>query len=79
MIDTTTSAVATATIATVGTWAEGKGVNMKTVVGGAVLAIFLALISAANDQLGRQFAVLILVAALMRYAVPISKKLGYTK
>lgn len=80
MIDTTTSAVATGVVVTAGQWAkEGKGPSIKVVVGMVFLAYMLSIISAGNQKLGSQFAALILVGAVLVYAVPIAKKLGYSK
>jgi hypothetical protein len=80
MIDTTTSAVATGVIVTVGQWAkEDKGPSIKVIVGMLFLAYFLTLLSAGNEKLGSQFAALILTGAIFVYAIPITKKLGLTK
>jgi uncharacterized membrane protein len=79
-IDTTTAAVATGVIVTAGQWAkEDKGPSIKVIVGMVFLAYFLSLMSAGNEKLGSQFAVLILTGAILVYAVPITKKLGLTK
>lgn len=79
-MDTTTSAVATGVVVTVGQWAkEGKGPSIKVIVGMLFLAFFLAMLSNGNQKLGSQFSLLILVGAVLVYAVPITKKLGFSK
>lgn len=79
-MDTTTSAVMTGVVVTAGEWAKhDKGPSIKIVVGATVLAFMLAGISSGNEQLGQQFAVLILVGALINYAPAITKKLGFSK
>lgn len=76
---TTNSAVLTGVIVTTGRWAENKPLEMRVVVGAAFLAVGLAALSAVNDNLARNFGVLILVAALMRYTIPIVGKTGVAK
>lgn len=79
-MDTTTSVVATAVVVTAGQWAKNnKGPNIKVVVGGMVLAVILSAMSQGNEKLAQQFAMLVLVAALLTYAIPITKKLGFSK
>jgi phosphatidylglycerophosphate synthase len=80
MIDTTTSAVAIGVIVTTGQWAKtGEPPKIKVIVGMLFMAYFLALLSAGNQKLGSQFAALILVGAVLAYAIPITRKLGLTK
>lgn len=79
-MDTTTSVVATGIVVFTGQWAKkNEGPSIKLVVGGTVLAVILSAMSQANEKLASQFATLILVAALLTYVIPISKKLGYSK
>ncbi len=79
-MDTTTAAFATAVVVTAGQWAkEGKGPSIKVVVGMLFLAYFLSIMSAGNPKIASQFAVLILVGALITYTIPITKKLGLAK
>ncbi len=79
-MDTTTAAFGTAVIVTAGQWAkDGKGPSIKVIVGMLFLAYFLTFMSAGNPKLASQFAVLILVGALITYTIPITKKLGLTK
>jgi hypothetical protein len=75
-MDTTTSVVATGIVVFVGQWAKkDEGPGIKLVVGTMALAIFLSFISQMNEKLGSQFAVLILIGALLTYAQPIFRKL----
>jgi hypothetical protein len=79
-MDTTSAVVATGVVVFAGQWAkEDEGPSIKLVVGGMVLAVFLAAMSQSNEKLASQFATLILVGALLTYVIPISKKLGYSK
>lgn len=79
-MDTTSAVVATGIVVFAGQWAkENEGPSIKLVVGGMVLALFLAAMSQSNEKLASQFATLILVGALLTYAIPITKKLGYSK
>jgi hypothetical protein len=78
-MDTTTSAIATGVVVTVGRWAQGNGVEAKTVIGAGIFAIILSLIDSGQPKLAANFGMLVLVAALFRYTIPIAKKLGYTK
>lgn len=79
-MDTTSAVVATGIVVFTGQWAkENEGPSIKLVVGGMVLALFLAAMSQSNEKLASQFATLILVGALLTYVIPITKKLGYSK
>ena len=79
-MDTTTAVVATGIVVFAGQWAQkDKGPSIKLVVGGMVLAVILSVMSQGNDELASRFALLVLVGAVLTYARPISKKLGYTK
>lgn len=79
-MDTTSAVVATGIVVFAGQWAkENEGPSIKLVVGGMVLALFLAAMSQSNEKLASQFATLILVGALLTYVIPITKKLGYSK
>lgn len=79
MMGTTNSVVLTGVIVSTGRWAENKPLEMRVVVGATFLAVGLAALGSVNDKLAQQFGVLILVAALFRYVVPIIKKTGITK
>lgn len=79
-MDTTTAAVATGVTVTVGQWAEkGEGPKIKVIVGMLVLAYALSILAAGNEKLANQFATLILIGVFFRYAIPITKKLGFSK
>jgi hypothetical protein len=79
-MDTTTAVFATGIVVFAGQWAkEDEGPSIKLVVGGMVLAVFLSAMSQSNDKLASQFATLVLVGAILTYAIPITKKLGYSK
>lgn len=79
-MDTTTSAVLTVVIVTVGQWAKKDGkISIKLVVGMMVLTLMLSALEQGNEKLAKQFAALVLVTALLMNVVPIAKKLGYTK
>lgn len=79
-MDTTTSVVLAVIITAVGEWSKDDGkVSIKLVVGMMVLALFLSAMDSANSELARKFALLILVGAVFVNAIPISKKLGFSK
>lgn len=78
-MDTTTSVVATGLVVGFGRWADEKEISIKMFVGLGAVAIFLALISASDEKLGSQFALLILISAVLVYGVPIGTKLGGLK
>ncbi len=75
-MDTTTSVFLTGVVVTIGRWSEGKTLTIRIVVGAAVLAIFLSVLSNADEKLARGMAVLVLVTALLTYVLPITKKLA---
>lgn len=70
------SSVLTGVIVVLGRWSEGKTVEIKTVIAVTILALFLSLMEQGNAKLANGFALLIIIAATMRYAIPITKKLG---
>lgn len=79
-MDTTTSVVAAVVVTAVGEWAKPDGhVSVKLVVGMMVLSVFLSTMASANEELAKRFAMLILVGAVFVNAIPISKKLGFSK
>ncbi|HET7414766.1 MAG TPA: hypothetical protein VFI97_03620 [Arthrobacter sp.] len=69
----------TGVLATLGTWAEGKELTVRPVVGGTFLALFLAGLSEASPELAGRLALLVLLAAAFRYVPPILAKSGLTK
>lgn len=78
-MDTGTALIGTGLIVTVGKWADGKQLDVKTFVGVGVFAISLAMIGSSRPQIANQFAVLVLVGAFLLYMIPISKMLGILK
>jgi hypothetical protein len=79
-MDTTTSVVITVVIVAVGQWSKKDGkLSIKLVIGMMALTLMLSAIENSNEKFARQFAALILVAALLIYLVPITKKLGLNK
>lgn len=75
-MDTTTSVFLTGVIVTVGRWSQGKGLTIRVVVGAVVLALFLSVLGNVDDKLGRGMALLVLLTAVLTYAIPITKKLA---
>lgn len=75
-MDVTTSVVATGVTVTVGRWSQDKDIPFRIFVGFGFVAIFLSVMSSGNQKLAEAFGALILVSALLYYAVPISKKIG---
>jgi hypothetical protein len=79
-MDATTTTVATVVVVSVGQWAKKDGtVSIKIVVGMMVLVLMLSVMGAANEKLAGQFAALMLTGAVFMYAIPITKKLGFSK
>jgi predicted tellurium resistance membrane protein TerC len=77
-MDTSNSVVATAGIVVVGTWVQDKPLNVRIVVGGMFVAVFLSLMSQGNPKFASRFATLILVAAAFMYVPAIAYKMGLT-
>ena len=82
-MNTTTAAVATGVVVTAGRWADGKNLDVRIAIGTGALAIGLAVLSGANEQLASRFAVLVLLGAVLVYPTParsngiiIAQKLG---
>lgn len=76
-MNTTATALLIGTVVVVGKWSEEKPPDyVRLAIGSTVLAVSLSVMSSSNEQLAKQFATLILVGALFRYAIPISKKSG---
>jgi hypothetical protein len=78
-MDPTTSVVLTGVIVTAGTWAEGKPLTMRLAIGAVFLTLGLSALNQANAKLASSFAALILVAAALRYIIPIVNKTGIAK
>jgi small basic protein len=78
-MDTATAVVGTGLIVALGRWAKNEKLSIQNFVGIGVLAVGLAMLGAINAEFAAQFSVLVLVAAMMYYLVPITKALGFTK
>lgn len=76
MIDTTTAMIGTGLVVAGGQWARKKNVPVKVFVGTAAAAIFLSVLSSADEKLASQFAVLILVGAVLIYGIDIAEMLA---
>lgn len=70
------AAVLTGLTVTLGRWAEGKKLSINVVIGVTVLAIFLSVLESTRGDLAKAFGMLILVGAVLRYGIPLTKKLG---
>lgn len=75
----TTAVVLIGLIVTAGRWAEDKPMSISVVVGVAILAIALSVLSETNPKLGSSFTLLILVTVVLRYTIPITTKLRLSK
>lgn len=78
-MDTVTSVVATGAVVGVGRWSQEKEITPKMFIGLGILAAFFAVFESANEKIAKQFALLVLVSAVLLYGVDIGKKLGGTK
>lgn len=78
-MNTTNSVVGAGIVVTAGRWSEGKGIDLRVVIGVTVLALGLSFVSGANEKLAQSFGTLILVAALMRYTIPIAAGVGLSR
>jgi len=79
MMNPTNAAVLTAVVVTTGRWSEGKTLDSRVVVGGVFLVVGFSVMGEISPELASSFAVLTLVAAALRYTLPIVKKSGFTK
>lgn len=71
----TGSAVAlTVAVVALGRWAQGKKLDMPTVLALSFIGLMIAVIQEGNAKFGKQFAVLILVGAVAVYGVDIFNK-----
>lgn len=70
------AAVLTGITVVLGRWAEGKKLTINIVIGVTVLAVFLSILESTRGDLAKAFGMLILVGAVLRYGVPLTKKLG---
>lgn len=76
MMNTTTAAVGTGAIVVAGRWAGGQPIDIQIAIGVGVYAVALAMLSSANAKLGQQMAILVLLAAMGIYLIPLTSKLG---
>ena len=72
-MNTTSSTMLSGALVVAGRWSEGKSVSPRVVVGVVVLVVIL---SAMPDEIAKPFAMLILIAALFRYGLPLAQKVG---
>lgn len=61
-----------------GRWSEGKDLTDTFAVGAFVTLLGVAVINAMSDTLALTFAVLLLVASLLRYGLSISRGIGWS-
>ena len=71
-----TSLIATGIIVTLGQWVKKEKVSMKTFLGMGALVVFLAVLQDINSKLATQFAMLILITAVLIYGVPVGQKIA---
>jgi hypothetical protein len=71
--------VLTAVVVTAGRWAKKEPVDIRIVIGGTVFLLFIAGLSEASPKLAQQFALLVLLAALFNYGIPIFENLNFKK
>lgn len=75
-LSTTNAAVLTGATVTVGKWAAGETLDIKTVVGATFLAIGLSVMDEVAPELASKFAMLVVVIALFAYLPAIAWKAG---
>jgi hypothetical protein len=78
-VNTTTMVVATAGIVTIGRWVQDRPLSPRVVVGGAVLALSLGLLSEVNTVFGKRMAGMVLLTAAFMYVPHIAYSAGLTK
>ena len=78
-MDTSTSMILTAILATAGSWAKGKGVSVRMAVAAVFLGIMLSVIGQSEPKFAKQFGILILVSATFAYAPAILGKIQLNK
>lgn len=72
-----TSMTLIAAIALAGKWSQDKKLDMKTVVGLALMAVLLSMLVEVNANLADQFGLLILLGASFFYLPRLVKGLGF--
>jgi len=78
-MNATSLVIAAAIVVAVGTVVQDKKFDIKAAFAAAVVALFLSMLANVDEKLATLFAGAVLLTALYMYAVPISKKLGFTK
>lgn len=68
------SVMLTAAVVALGRWAQGKKLDMPTVLALAFIAVMIAVIQEGNPKFGKQMAALILVGAVAVYGIDIFSK-----
>jgi hypothetical protein len=77
-VNTTTTTVGTGLIIAAGKWANGEHLDIKIAIGVGALAVSLAVLSNANENLANIFAAAIFFGALLKYLPALVTKLGWT-
>lgn len=62
-----------------GRWSEGTDLTETFAVGAVVTVIGIAIVNAMSDTLALTFAILLLVASLLRYGLSISRGIGWSE
>jgi uncharacterized membrane protein YjjB (DUF3815 family) len=78
-MNATSSLVLTGGIVTLGQWVEGRPLSVRVVVGVTFAAIALSVLGNFDADVANKMALLILVAAVFRYGVPIVQKAGLAR
>lgn len=78
-MNTTNVAVATGAVVIAGRWSQSQNIELPVVIGATVYAVALSILADANEKFAGQFGLLVLVAALMRYTLPIAFGTGLLK
>lgn len=79
MISVGNGVLLTGVIVTAGTFANGKGIEPRTIVGGAFLGVGLLTLSQIDNQLAQRIGFLVLLTAAFLYVPTIAFKLGLIK
>lgn len=72
-------AILTLVVVVGGRFATKKKVTAKIVVSGLILALFVAVLAEAREDLAKGIAALILVGAVLTYAIPVLENVGKAK
>lgn len=62
-----------------GRWSEGTDLTDSFAVGAFVTLLGVAIVNAMSDTLALTFAILLLVASLLRYGLSISRGIGWSE